>query len=113
VTVGASCQFQFRLPVPGSMTARLDLVSGHRLPTSVEGVLLMAETLVLSQEQQAHVQIPELRQPIVLFKHKDGVGLRHQGEMRVNGQKITGRTLLPPNAAVSGEDIGFAIESAT
>lgn len=113
VTVGASCQFLFRLPVPGSMTARLDLVSGHRLPTSVEGVLLMAETLVLSQEAQAHVQIPELRQPIVLFKHKDGVGLRHQGEMRVNGQKITGRTLLPPNAAVSGEDIGFAIEPAT
>jgi hypothetical protein len=113
VTVGASCQFQFRLPVPGSMTARLDLVSGHRLPTSVEGVLLMAETLVLSASPQAHVQIPDLREPIVLFKHRDGLGLRHPGEMRVNGQKCNGRTLLPPNATISGEDIGFAIESAS
>lgn len=113
VTVGASCQFQFRLPVPGSMTARLDMVSGHRLPTSVEGVLLMAETLVLSATAQSHVQIPDLRESIVLFKHRDGLGLRHPGEMRVNGQKITGRTLLPPNATVSGEDIGFAIESAS
>lgn len=113
VTIGASCQFQFRLPVPGSTTARLDLVSGHRLPTSVEGVLLMAETLVMAATTQSHVQITDLRESVVLFKHRDGLGLRHPGEMRVNGQKITGRTLLPPNATISGEDIGFAIESAS
>lgn len=112
VTVGASCQFQFRLPVPGSTTARLDLVSGHRLPTSVDAVLLMAETLVLSSGPQSHVTIGELNHPIVLFRHRDGLGLRHQGEMRVNGQVSRGRTVLPPNATISGEDIGFAIEPA-
>jgi hypothetical protein len=112
VTVGASCQFLFRLPVPGSTTARLDLVSGHRLPTSVEGVLLMAETLVLAAGPQAHVQIDELKQPVVLFRHRDGLGMRHQGEMKVNGQVSNGRTLLPPNATVSGAEIGFAIEPA-
>ncbi len=113
VTVGASCQFLFRQPVPASTTARLDLVSGHRLPTSVEGVLLMAETLVLSAEAQSHVQIPELRQPIILFRHRDGLGIRHQGELRVNGQPSGGRMLLPPNATVSSAEIGFAIEPAS
>ncbi len=49
VTLGASCQFQFRLPVPISTTARLDLVSGHRLPLSVDAILLMADTLVLGR----------------------------------------------------------------
>lgn len=112
VTIGASCQFLFRTPVPGNMTARLDLVSGHRLPTSVEGVLLMAETLVLSAEPQSHIQIPELRQTLILFKHRDGLGLRHPGTLVVNGQRSTGRTLLPPQTTVSGDDIGFAIEPA-
>jgi hypothetical protein len=112
VTIGSSCQFLFRLPVPGSTTARLDLVSGHRLPTSVEGVLLMAETLVMTSSQQAHVSIAELKQPLVLFRHRDGLGIRHSGEIRINGQVSNGRTLLPANATISGEDIGFAIEPA-
>ncbi|MFO0877489.1 MAG: hypothetical protein U0840_08955 [Gemmataceae bacterium] len=112
VTIGASCQFLFRLPVPGSTSARLDLVSGHRLPTSVEGVILMAETLVLASEAQAHIQVPDLRDRLVLFRHRDGLGLRHSGEMTVNGQKSNGRSILPPRTTISGEDIGFAIEPA-
>jgi hypothetical protein len=33
--------------------------------------------------------------------------------MLVNGMKCNGRTMLPPDASVSGDDISFAIESAT
>jgi hypothetical protein len=110
VTLGATCQFLFRLPVPGNTTARLDLVSGHRLPTSVDGVLLMAETLVLGPEAHSHIVAPDLKQPMILFRHRDGLGLRHPGELRVNGQKSAGRTILAPRAAVAGEDIAFAVE---
>jgi hypothetical protein len=112
VTMGSSCQYLFRLPVPGSGTARLELVSGHRLPTSVDGVLLMAETLVMGGTAQSHVLIPDLKNPIVLFRHRDGLGLRAAGPMLVNGQKCNGRTMLPPEASVSGEEVSFAIESA-
>jgi len=110
VTLGASCQVQFRLPAPGNMTARLDLMSGHRLPTSVEGVILLAETLVIGSGPQSHVLAPEVSKPIVLFRHRDGLGLKHQGELRVNGRVSSGRTILPPDAAVAGEEISFAIE---
>src|SRR5438128_652804 len=55
VTLGATCQFLFRLPAALSATARLDLVSGHRVPLGVDGVLLMAETLVLGEGPQVHV----------------------------------------------------------
>jgi hypothetical protein len=112
VTLGASCQFQFRLPMPGNTTARVDLVSGHRLPVSVDAVLLMAETLVLAGVTQAHVTVPDLKQPVVLFRHKDGLGVRHAGELRVDGQKCSGRSLLGPRSTVSGEDIAFAVEPA-
>jgi tetratricopeptide (TPR) repeat protein len=110
VTLGSTCQFLFRLPVPGSMTARIDLVSGHRLPMSVDGVLLMAETLVIGPQAQSHIQVPDLKQPYVLFRHREGLGVRHSGELRVNGKKGPGRALLPPAATVVGEDVSFAVE---
>lgn len=112
VTVGGSCQFLFRLPVPGNTTARVELVSGHRLPTSVDAVLLMAETLVFGPGEQTHVQVAELSSPLVLFRHRDGLGLRCSSELRINGQAVTGRATLPARATVSGADLSFALEPA-
>jgi tetratricopeptide (TPR) repeat protein len=110
VTLGASCQFQFRQPVAASATARLDLVSGHRLPLGVDGILVMAETLVLGDGDQVHVTIPDLKSPVIFFRHKDGVGLRHSGGLTVNGQKIPERTILGPRALVEGDDFAFTVE---
>ena len=110
VTLGTSCQFLFRQPVPLSSTARIDLVSGHRLPVGVDAVLLMAETLVIGPNEQSHVTVPDLKQPIVLFRHRDGLGVRYKGELRVNGQVSAGRAFLPPVATVVGDEISFAIE---
>jgi hypothetical protein len=109
-TLGASCQFRFRQPVPVSATARLDLVSGHRLPMGVDGVLLMAETLILGPGEQAHVAMPDLKNPIVFFRHKDGLGLRHAGGLVIDGKKSPERTPLGPRALVSGDDFSFAVE---
>jgi len=111
VTLGASCQFQFRLPVPISTTARLDLVSGHRLPLAVDVILLMADTLVLGDDAQVHISVPDLKQPLVLFRQKDTLGIRHGGKLCINGHKGGERLLLgDPHATVSGENISFAIE---
>ena len=110
VTLGPSCQFQFRQPVPASATARLDLVSGHRLPLGVDGVLIMAETLVMGGGPQVHLTVPDLKEPVVFFRHKDGLGLRHSGGLTVNGQKVPERTILGPRALVSGDDFAFAVE---
>ena len=111
ITLGASCQLQFRLPVPISTSARLDLVSGHRLPLSVDAILLMADTLVLGEGPQVHVSVPDLKPPIVLFRQKDTLGIRHGGKLYVNGHTSGDRLLLSDlHATVSGENISFAIE---
>src|SRR5262249_22966667 len=47
ITLGETCQLQFRQPAPVSASARLDLTSGQRLPLAADGVLLMADTLLL------------------------------------------------------------------
>ncbi len=110
VTLGPSCQFQFLQPAPASATARLDLVSGHRLPLGVDGVLLMAETLVMGSGPQVHLTVPDLKEPVVFFRHKDGLGLRHSGGLTVNGQSVPERTILGTRALVSGDDFAFAVE---
>jgi hypothetical protein len=111
VTLGTSCQFLFRLPVPVSGSARLDLVSGHRLPVGVDAVLLMADTLILASGAQAHVTIPDLRQPVVLFRSKDGLGVRHTGNLVINGRKSPERGMLGPQATVVADEVSFGIET--
>jgi tetratricopeptide (TPR) repeat protein len=111
ITLGTSCQLQFHLPVPISTTARLDLVSGHRLPLSVDAIILMADTLVLGSGPQVHVTVPDLKQNLVLFRQKDTLGIRFGGKLAINGHKSGERLLLnDPQATVSGENISFAIE---
>jgi hypothetical protein len=113
VTLGTSCQLLFRQPVPLSLSARLDLVSGHRLPLAVDAVLLMADTLVLAGSPQAHITVPELRSPLVLFRNKDQLGIRSEGTLIIDGQKATGRCLLEANAHVTSDEITFSLEPAT
>jgi hypothetical protein len=110
VTLGNSCQIQFRQPVPVSASARLDLVSRHRLPLSVEGVILMADTLVLGPGKHVHVEVPDLKQPVVLYRLQDGLGVRYDGDLTVDGQVCKERGLLRPHSTVTGEDFAFAIE---
>jgi hypothetical protein len=111
VTLGGSCQMLFRQPVPVSATARLDLASGHRLAPAVEGVIMMADTLVLGPSSQAHVTMPDLRQPVVLFRQKAGLGIRFAGNFAVDGQRCSERGVLRPTSMVSGDDFTFAIEA--
>src|SRR5437868_4078309 len=68
LTLGTACQLVFSQPVPISASARLDLVSGQRWLYPVNGVLLMAETLVFGPGPQSHVLIEELKQPLILFR---------------------------------------------
>lgn len=110
ITLGGGCQLQFRQPVPVSATARLDLVSGHRLPLTVDGVLLMADTLVLGPGPQAHVLMPDLEQPIVLFRQREGLGVKYAGNLVVDGQRCRERGVLQSTSTVSGDDFAFAIE---
>ena len=71
-----------------------------------------ARLLLMGDGPQAHIPVPGLAANIVLYRTKDGVGVRYPGEFRVNGEVRTDRDALPPHAAVSGKEISFALEPA-
>jgi hypothetical protein len=111
ITLGSSCQLQFRQPVPVSASARLDLVSGHRLRMAVDAILLMADTLVIGPGPQAHVDVPDLQRPVILYRHKDGLAVRCAGPFAINGRACTERGELAPDAAIAAEDFSLALEA--
>jgi hypothetical protein len=113
VTLGATCQFRFHKPVPASSTARLELTSGHRLPIAVDGVLLMGNELMLGPGPAAHVLLPEVPKPVLIYRSKDGLGVRVPGAaFRVDDRPYTDRAPLPLPAVVSADAFTFAVEPA-
>jgi len=110
VTLGATCQFVFHQPVPISPSARLELVSGHRLPIAVDGILLMAENLLFGSQSPVHVPLPESKGNVVIFRSKDGLSLRCPGPFRLDGRECRDRAVLPLPCYASADSWSFAIE---
>ncbi len=110
VTLGHCCQLLFRQPAPISTSARLDLVSGHRLRLAVDGVLLMADTIVLGPGQNVHVELPELKQPVILFRQKNGMGIRTSEPVTIDGQSVKERGVLGLNSHVIGDSFSLKLE---
>lgn len=112
LTLGSSCQFLFQRPVPLSGTARLEMVSGHRLPLSVSAVLLMADSLVLGPSGAVHVTVPHCEESLVLFRSKEGLGLRFPGEFFIDGKKHHEKGHLGLQATARGPGFALAVEPA-
>lgn len=109
----SSCVMLFEQPVPGCLSARLTMGGSRRLPMAVDGVLLMADMLILGPGEKVHVPMPDLKQPIHLFRQKDRLGVRWTGEFTVEGEKHEDRALLPAQGSVIAEAFTFAIEPVT
>lgn len=110
ITLGNSCQLQFWQPAPVSTSARLDMVSGHRFAEPVQSVLLMADTLVIGPTTQTHVQVPDMTQPLILFRNKSGLAARWTGNLNINGQTYQERGPLEAGATLSNDQITLALE---
>lgn len=110
ITLGSSCQVQFWQPVPVSTSARLDMVSGHRFAEPVQAALLMADTLVIGPATQSHVQVPDMTQPLILFRTKSGLAARWAGNLTIDGQTFHERGPLEPGATLATEQISLTLE---
>ena len=110
LTLGPTCQMLFHLPIPISPTARLELVSGHRLPLAVDGVLLMAESLILGPSDRVHVPMPEIPSDLVVYRSPKGLGIKYAGRFRVDGQPCEKQGELPLPGVVESADFTLAVE---
>lgn len=110
VTLGGSCQVQFWQPVPVSTSARLDIVSGHRFVQPVQAVILMADTLVLGPNERSHVPVPDLTQPLILYRTKQGLSARWTGILTVGKKTYQERAPVEPGTTLSTEQVSLALD---
>lgn len=105
-----SCQLQFRKPNSISASAGLIIVSGHPIATGADEVLLMSESLILGPSQNAHVQIPNAKEQMILANTKEGLRIKCEGKLRVNHEAFEKKALLQGESLIQVGPVTFAIE---
>ena len=104
-------RLRFRRPHPLSATARLEPVSYHRTQPATDGVLLMADTCILSREPSSHVEMPDLDGQIVLFRQGNGLACSAPGNLEIDGMLHSRRGPIRPGSRVVGENFSFTLEA--
>jgi hypothetical protein len=110
IRLGSTLELEFRQPSPVSSTARLELLSRHRLPLAVEGVILMAETCIVGPSSQAHIFATSLAAPVVLYRQGPSLWCRAPGTFEVDGRPCIARAQLTLQSSVLGEGFSFSLE---
>jgi len=110
IRLGSTVELEFRQPSPVSATARLSIVSRHRLPLAVDGVLLMAETCIVGEALQAHIPAPALKSPVVLYRQAGTLWCRAEGAFDVDGRTCASRAPLTLHSSVLGDGFSFSLE---
>jgi len=110
IRLGATLELEFRQPSPVSATARLVILSRHRLPLAVEGVVLMAETCIVGPSSQSHIPAPALRDPVVIYRQGASLWCRASGAFEVDGRTCMSRSPLTLQSSVLGEGFSFSLE---
>jgi hypothetical protein len=104
-------RLRFRRPHPLSATARLEPVSLHRTHPATDGVLLMAETCILSRDPASHVTMPDMDGQVVLYRQGTGLACSAPGSLEIDGKSHSRRGPVRLGSRVVGENFSFTLEA--
>ncbi|MFT3878925.1 MAG: FHA domain-containing protein [Gemmatales bacterium] len=110
LSLGSACKLRFRQPLAVSGTARLELVSRHRLPLSIDGVLLMADACLMGDNTGTHVTVPGLTRPLALVRAGEGLAVQCAGPFEIDGKACKGRAPLTMKSTVTADEMRLKLE---
>jgi hypothetical protein len=107
----AAVRLRFRLPHAASMSARLDLVSGHRLRPHADGVVLLADTCLVGPAASCHVVAPGARRTSILCHRADGtIVFRTSGPYDVDGRRAEETSVVTRSSRIAADDFLWQLE---
>jgi hypothetical protein len=109
--LGDVVRLRFRQPHALSATARLDFLTPHRTLPSVDGVLLMAESIVLGPRKSNHVPCKHWTRDVILFRKDEQLYCRAMGDLEIDGRICSGKGELTLESHVLGDDFSLSLES--
>ena len=100
----------FRIPSVLAGSALIDFESPHRPAHSVNGIILMTDSILLGPRKDHHVCCPDWPELVVIY-HQDGVlRCRSKAILSVNGVRVRDSSVLSDGDIVSSDDFRFRIE---
>jgi hypothetical protein len=110
IQLGESVQLQFTRPHALSATARLEVISRHRVEPHVDAVLLVAESCVMGSRSHSHILCRDWTSELIMYRTTNGLALRASSPLSVDGDAIDSPVDLLPPTHVEGEDFALSIE---
>lgn len=110
ITLGDSVRLSFSIPTPLSATAKMTFASEHRPRTSVDGVILMAETCLLGPSASDHILCRNWSESVVLVQTPSGLVAKSKQELQIGGCKTGASDVVSGGEVVSGDDFRFRLE---
>ncbi len=108
--LGRGVRLRFRQPHSLSASARLEVLSPHRTQPRADGILLMAESLVLGPNWQDHVVCKDWEGDVVLYRQGIDLICRSSEPVQIDGVSYESRGPLRPHSHVAGEAFSFSLE---
>ncbi len=100
----------FRIPSVLSGSAVIDFESHHRPAQTVDGIILMTDTVLLGPRKDHHICCADWPDLVVIYRQEGQMRCRSKAALTVNGERVRDSALLNDGAIVSGEEFRFRIE---
>ena len=100
----------FRIPSVLTGSAVIDFESPHRPAQSVNGIILMSDSILLGPRKDHHVNCPDWPEFVVIYNQEGVLHCRSKAALSVNGARVRDSARLSDGAVVSGDDFRFRIE---
>ncbi len=109
IELGDSVKLNFHRPHPLSTSARLEFVSRHRTIPAADGILLLAETLVLGPKANSHVVCRKWSHEVIVFRKGDKLYCRAVGPFEIDGKAMRGQGEMQLGSRIRGDDFSFSL----
>lgn len=110
ILLGDTVRLSFSVPTPLSATARLIISSDHRPRTTVDGIILMAETCLLGPSASDHIRCQHWSDTVILVQTSEGLVVKSKQEIQVGARRAKTSEPVSGGEVISGDDFRFRLE---
>ena len=112
ILAGGNVKLGFSQPTALSASAVLQFQSVHRPAQSLDGLIMMHDTVLLGPGAENHIRCPDWPTSVVLFRRRNNeLWCRSREQLAVDGMPLNESARVVPGAIVTGEDVSFRVEA--
>lgn len=109
MTLGRGVKVQFTQPHPLSTSAVLHIISRHRTEPAADGIVLLADSLLMGSKSNNHIVCPKWQQDVVVYRLGSKLQLKSKLPL-FQSDSTQPASSIKIGESVQGEEVSFCIE---